>query len=402
MNSGLMLGNLGGDASRLGLWVVTRDLGVPSQVWMLRQVRGFLQLRPTVVTWADHRGSKERAEGAFATHVLPFPPDLDQGPGRWAQRLARLPGGNFYGTRGAERRHLARLLDQDRPVAILAHFGHAALRVLPVARATGIPVVAHFHGLDLSSSLRNPWYRRSLLRHLGDLAACVVVGTRQRDWLQARHPRPDTVHLIPCGAPLAEFVPAGAPPQGPPATFAVVSRLVPQKGVEVCLRALALLPPGSARLEVVGEGPERARLQALAGELGVAEAVAFAGARPPAEVRATLGRSVALLQHSLDAPDGWYEGFGVTVAESSAMAVPTVASRCGGLMDQVVDGETGLLVEQRDHRGLAAAMARLLADPTLRDRLGQAARERTARLFDTAAQVRRLEDLLLEVGVQAP
>lgn len=380
------------------LWIVTRDFGVGSQVWMQRQIAALRQFRPVVVTWADHRSADACESQAFPVHVLPPPVDLDTGPARWPNRLRRLLSWNFYETRGAERQALLDLARQGPPAAILAHFGHAGLRVLQVARALGLPVITHFHGLDLSSSLNNRWYRWSLLRHINDFAAVITVGSRQKAWVARHYRNPDALHLIPCGVPVEQFSRRPeevAMPRPAVPVFAVVSRLVPQKGVDWCLRALARLPRGAARLQIVGDGPERERLETLARELGVADEVAFLGPLPPAGVRQVLAGATAFLQHSLDAPDGWYEGFGVTVAEASAMEVPTIASRCGGLMDQISDGETGLLVDQRDDTALAQAMERLITDPALCRRLGQAARQQAQDSFDTAAQVAKLEAAIL-------
>lgn len=383
------------EPSRPVVWVVTRDLGVTSQIWLLRQIEGFSRLSPVVVTWKDHRPASPEAAG-FPVHVLPFRPDLDGGGDRWANRALRLHHGNFLASQGAERRHLLALARQAPPDVMLAHFGHAALRILPVARALGVPLVTHFHGLDLSSSLRNPWYRRSLLKHLPDFAAVVTVGQRQAEWMAGQ--RKAGAHVIPCGVPVAEFSrrpgdPPAIPEEGPP-VFVTVSRLVPQKGIDICLRALARLPRGTARLVVIGDGPEEAALKRLAEDLGVAAEVEFRGPQPSAGVRAALLGARALIQHSLDW-NGWFEGFGVTVAEASAMEVPTLASRCGGLMDQVVDGETGLLTDQRDEAQLAAAMARLAADPAEARAMGRGARLRAVERFDTAHQIARLEEVLL-------
>jgi glycosyltransferase involved in cell wall biosynthesis len=101
------------------------------------------------------------------------------------------------------------------------------------------------------------------------------------------------------------------------------------------------------------------------------------------------------LQHSLVGQDGSIEGFGVSVAEAAASGIPVVATRCGGILDQVVHGETGLLVEPRDIEGMSLAMLRLAVDRELRARLGLAARQRAVALYDTATQVAKLEQVLL-------
>lgn len=370
------------------VWIVTRDLGKFSEVWLLRQILNLRRLRPVVITWADHRKEKDDTP----VHVLPFDPDLGVGAARWTNRLARMAAGNYFASRGAELQALKDLARRDPPDVILGHFGHTALRVLPLAQALGVPMVCHFHGLDLSSSLNNKWYRWSLQRHAPHFAATITVGTRQREMLAPFYP-PERTALIPCGVPVAEFTRDTAKGEG--VRFVTVSRLVPQKGVDHCLRAMAELPRGMAHLDVIGDGPERPRLEGLVASLGLGGDVTFHGAQPPSGVRAALSGATALLQHSLDAPDGWFEGFGVTVAEASAMEVPTIASRCGGLLDQVVDNETGFLVPQRDHRAMADAMRKLAGEPGLADRMGRAARQRTEAMFDMKDQVAKLEDLLL-------
>src|SRR5690606_39210585 len=115
-------------------------------------------------------------------------------------------------------------------------FGQIALRILPLATMGGIPLVAHFHGLDLSSLLRNRWYRWSLLRCLSSFDAIVVVGSHQRKWLVEHGADPEKVYLIPCGVPTSDFQPLPRP-AGEQCRFIAVSRLVEGKGLEFSLRA---------------------------------------------------------------------------------------------------------------------------------------------------------------------
>jgi glycosyltransferase involved in cell wall biosynthesis len=296
--------------------------------------------------------------------------------------------------RGPARRALLDLARTCPPDAILAHYGHAGLRMRPVAQALGVPLVVHFHGGDISSSLRNRWYRWSLLHELPHFDAMVVVGSHQRDWLLAQGAAPERVHLIPCGVPVDEFQSAGQRQPGP-ARFLTVSRLVPQKGLDICLQALARIAPEcpGATLTIVGDGPERERLDRMAVDLGLQDRVRFTGALRSAEVRQEMQAATVFLQHSLDW-NGQIEGFGVSVTEAAAMELPVIVSRSGGLVDQVVDSTTGFIVDQRDVAALAEAMRTFARDPDRAHSMGQAGRRHVGKNFDTLGQVAKLETVL--------
>ena len=141
---------------------------------------------------------------------------------------------------------------------MLCQFGFTALRLLPVARRVGIPIVVHFHGVDISSSLRNRWYLSSLRRSLPSFDSLVVVGRYQREWLLAEGVPPEKVSLIPCGVPVGDFSGGDRAP-GATCRFLAVGRLVPKKAPLEVVRAFAhcrrTVP--EVRLAMVGQGPSR-------------------------------------------------------------------------------------------------------------------------------------------------
>jgi glycosyltransferase involved in cell wall biosynthesis len=155
-----------------------------------------------------------------------------------------------------------------------------------------------------------------------------------------------------------------------------VGRLIQRKGAEFAIRAVAeLVRAGrSTRLTIVGDGPERAALAALAESLGVDARVGFTGALTPALVRSHYERARVLLMPAITDWKGEQEGFGMVIVEAMAYGVPVVASRSGGIPDIIRDGENGLLVPEADGAALAAAVGRLLDDPALAHRLGEAGR----------------------------
>jgi glycosyltransferase involved in cell wall biosynthesis len=323
---------------------------------------------------------------------------------RWWRRLLALPSGNLCGAAGAERRQLEHVMRRTAPDVVLCHFGAVALRLLPVARALQVPLVAHFHGHDISSSLRNNrYYRWSLRRSLRHFAAAVVVGSHQRDVLRSMGMPDEKIELIPCGAPTESFKPKWTYATDR-CRFVTVSRLVEWKGVEYALRAFARARQtrSNVELHIVGSGEMEHRLRELARRLAPAEAVIFHGEKRPDEVSAILASSDVFVQHSLDHDSGWNEGFGVSIAEAAASGLPVLVTDCGGITDQVVDDGTGFITPQRDVTRCSEQMVRLADDEQLRQRLGQAGREHVCRHFDSTMLTRTLEARLLTVAEENP
>jgi glycosyltransferase involved in cell wall biosynthesis len=159
-----------------------------------------------------------------------------------------------------------------------------------------------------------------------------------------------------------------------------VARLTRQKGIDVAIRALPLLPEDTV-LVVLGEGPERGALEALAHELGVERRVFLLGRVP--DVSAWLRRATLLLH-----PARW-EGFGLGVLEGMLAGLPVVASRVSSLPELVVDGATGVLVQPDDPSALALGVTNALELP----QLGEAGRERARREFSVARMADRTVEL---------
>jgi glycosyltransferase involved in cell wall biosynthesis len=162
------------------------------------------------------------------------------------------------------------------------------------------------------------------------------------------------VHVIPTGVD----VPAHTGEPAEPAEVLFAGRLSREKGILDLVAAAEGLP-----LVVAGDGPLREQVPTALGMV------------PHPELLRMYERAAVV------ACPSYREGFGVACAEAMARGRPVVAGAVGGLLDLIVDGETGLLVQPGDVPGLRAALKRLLGDPELRRRLGEAGRERIRRHF---------------------
>lgn len=169
------------------------------------------------------------------------------------------------------------------------------------------------------------------------------------------------------------------------ATF--VGRLGKEKNVELLIRAVAAYAGPRIRLLIVGDGPDRARLEAIVSELGVQSRVTFAGYLQRPEVTAAYLLSDAFVFASTS------ETQGLVVGEAMATGLPIVAVQDDAVGDFVTDGTNGLLVPE-DPRALAAALGGLLADDPTRARFAEASSQR-ARAMSMDVQSERLEDLYL-------
>jgi glycosyltransferase involved in cell wall biosynthesis len=171
-----------------------------------------------------------------------------------------------------------------------------------------------------------------------------------------------------------------------------VGGLSRHKGQLILMHAAGQLSggPPSPTLVLVGEGPERPRLESEAVTLQGRVRVVFAGERPDA--RALLPAFDLLVAPSIER-----EGFGLAALEGMDAGLPVIASRLGGLPEAVEDGRTGLLVPPGDVRALSLAIGRLLASPAERRALGAAGKRRVESRFRAASMTRRVESVYEEV-----
>jgi glycosyltransferase involved in cell wall biosynthesis len=181
------------------------------------------------------------------------------------------------------------------------------------------------------------------------------------------------------GVDVARFRPAAGPRGSGPPTFVTVAYLIPDKGIDVLLRAFARARVGGARLRIVGDGPVMPDLQVLARELGLGGRVLFVGLRNdvPDQLR----------QADVFVHPTFRDGLPNAPAEAMACGLPVIASRAGGVPELVEDGASGLLVPPGDVDALAAAIERLAGDGALRAALGESARERVVDRFSVEACV---------------
>jgi glycosyltransferase involved in cell wall biosynthesis len=214
------------------------------------------------------------------------------------------------------------------------------------------------------------WAAERLIPRAYARAAFHVISNSTRDDLVARGIPAERIEVIYPGIDATWYCPDPATPRAARPTLLYVGRLKRYKGVDIALRALGLARAGGAdlTLEIAGSGDDRPRLEALARQLGLGDAVRFLGFIAEEEKRQKLRAAWAVV---LASPK---EGWGISNVEAAACGTPALASNSPGLRETVRDGETGYLVPHGDAPALAERMAALARDPALVARLGAAAR----------------------------
>jgi glycosyltransferase involved in cell wall biosynthesis len=180
---------------------------------------------------------------------------------------------------------------------------------------------------------------------------------------------PEHVTLLPNPAPNVDDVEPGEIEERPALVFA--GRLTAQKDLGLAFEALSAVP--EAHLSIVGDGPDRPRLERLRDELALGDRVRFLGSRSRADALGLMRAADIVILSSA------WENFPHGVVEALAVGTPVVATRVGGVPEVVVDGENGLLVEHGDAAGFGAALRKLLDDEPLRRRLADRAAASVAR-----------------------
>ncbi|GAA1777186.1 glycosyltransferase [Agromyces lapidis] len=271
---------------------------------------------------------------------------------------------------------MTRRIRQYRPNVIHQHFATWSTPAVGAAVRDRIPMITTLHGADVFAASRNGggalgwWNRRNCARAGATSARILAVseylaGEAVRGGFPAARTE---VHYQ--GIDSDYFTPASEPGSDSKPVIVFVGAVAEHKGIDHLVQASTELGrTREHRLIVVGDGPMRPGLQATS-----APHIEFLGPRDRSEIRDLLRGASALALPTRRMP-GWREAAGLVLLEAQACGTPVVAYRNGGTPEMLVDGTTGLLVDDGDIRGLGDALRSLIdLEPVARRRMSEAAR----------------------------
>ncbi len=296
-------------------------------------------------------------------------------------------------------RRLQMTLAARHPVLIHAHFGPDGCHAMPLARALNVPLVVSFHGYDVSvtDNLMPRLYvkQRNLMAQQATKFVCISEFIRRQAIAKGFPPDKMSVHYT--GIDINFFTPRPVPRLS---SVLFVGRLVPKKGCEYLIHAMAVIQKvmPTVELVVIGDGPLRQELeQKAASNL---KTFRFLGAQGPMVVRDWMNRAMVFSAPSVVAPSGDAEGFGMIFAEAQAMGLPVVSFASGGIPEAVAHEQTGFLVPERDAEALSTKLLLLLQNKELRYTFAEAGQSRVRLLFDSRKQADTLEAIYEDTLLQ--
>ena len=290
---------------------------------------------------------------------------------------------------------LADFLKKTGVNVLLAEYGPVGCAVGRACHMAGVKLYVHFHGYD-ASKLLNRWHVRHSYRWLFESAKGFIFPSdflAQQLCDKTGIPRNDRIHVVPCCVQPDEF--CATQPKDHKLLLSV-GRFVPKKAPQETILAFSKLLqnlPG-LRLEMIGDGKLLPICKELVQALDIEDQVIFHGSKPHDFVKEKMKRATLFLQHSVTAPDGDMEGLAVALLEAMASGAVVVSTKHSGIVEAVVNGKTGFLVEEHDVDDMADKCLRLLRDMNMINAMRVNARNRVEEFYSVDKQVSSLKKIM--------
>ena len=328
-------------------------------------------------------------------HIVPKPPThfLRR---FWFRQLRDTP----WKISDSELRALQGILSKTDARLLHIYFGQIAVHLLPLIRLWKRPSIVSFHGADVTVDMNKPAYREATRQMLSSVKLVLVRSESLRRAVIRLGCDEGKIEIQRTGIPLDQFpFRERRFPQDGEWRLVQAGRLIEKKGLPVTLRAFAvfLRQYPNAKLTIAGEGPLLAELQDLSRELNIDGRVSFTGFVSQEQLREIYYTSHIFLHPSQTGHDGNQEGIPNSMLEAMASGLPVFATQHGGIPEAIDDSVSGMLVPERDHQNLAAALLDAVQDPGFLSRIARNGAEIVRKNFDLHAQAQRLEEIYLRM-----
>jgi len=366
--------------------------------WMERMMASLSPYIATIAT-GDSQGQTRWREGIPIHSLLPAPSEI-----RYMTRLFGWAGLRLLRTAGKPQKALRQALDSSQVGQVFCQYGAYAAEFMDVWRETDIPLFIHFHGYDATFDLRrsdDPEKRR-----FGpDYQERILELSRRATFIANSH---FTARLLVQADVPAERVrvkyfgieTSAEKRRHEKKTGIIIlhlGRLVDFKSPDRTIRAFesARAAGLDGQLVIAGDGPLRATCELLRSRSVYKESIRLLGEVSSADAHRLLGEADIYTQHNIQGEiTRQCECFGVSILEAMANGLPVVGTKHGGVLESVVDGETGFLNEPGDVEAQAQSLIELANSPGLRQQMGEAGRLRVAACFSPQQEIEQLRQIM--------
>lgn len=360
------------------LAIVAPRVGAPSETFIRRHMVDLLPGRTALVVNSvmPANGVNWTVQGpVLAVNQMPAP--------GLAARLLRFAVPSI---RHSPMRHFTRqvrrFLREQGVSTVLGEFLSHSLPYLPIARDAGCRFWAHAHGWDISAAVRLPEWREGY-RQYREADGVITMSEFSRRRLIGLGLDPSRVHTIPYGVDVPDQPPRRSRTESPLVRCLAVGRMVTKKAPILVLAAFrqAAVECPDLRLDLIGDGELYPAVRQFVEAYRMSDRVTLHGAQSHDRVRALMQEADIFVQHSITDPDsGDEEGLPVAILEAMSFGLPVLSTRHAGIPEAVIEGVTGMLVEEGDVDGMARALVAMGKDRDKRVAFGEAgwsqARER--------------------------
>ena len=302
------------------------------------------------------------------------------------------------------RKRLKAVVRDVGPDVVHAHFGPTGALIASVAEANDTPLAITFYGNDVSGLARKKFWREQYQSIFGSASLLIGISNHICSRIESLGGPINKIRCWHLGIDVSQFEyrPADESFDGEMVQCVHVGRLVEKKSpidlVDSFKNALTKLDKRlDLHLKIAGDGPLREPLERRIQSLKIEDKVSVLGAVPHARISELLEEANIYTQHCKTAADGDQEGLGVSFIEASATGLPIVATRHNGLPDVILDGKTGILVEEGDSKAMGNAIASLAERPDGWVRMGKAGRQHIEETFDLHKQAATMREWFREL-----
>ena len=290
---------------------------------------------------------------------------------------------------------LKKYLIYSKTTCLLANYGPLGMHIFTACQELGIPFIVHFHGFDASEKKTISRYGEDYRKILPLAKAVIAVSQVMKMDIEGVCGPLKNLHVLPYGVDTEKFIP-GPKNSNQAIQLISVGRFTAKKAPIMSIKAFQILLEKfpTAYFTMIGDGELWEDAKKYVAENGLEKNVRFMGQQTPDLILEKLQGSDIFIQHSIKTPSGDSEGTPNSILEASACGLPIVSTLHAGIPEAVIQGETGILVQENDFKAMGKALISLAQDPDRRLEMGQSARKHMLENYEINTQSEKLKGLM--------